>query len=650
MEPLEGMNRDAVWLARAAFPLGTEATGMAHADSLQLNDTAPLSSASIDVRTCGPVVASPVKRAANERPASTKIAAAESKSPTVQPPHTAAVSAARELPAVAGQTVAVPADSGAGEVILSTARQVVDRKSTADVAPHPRFKKLAARDEVVGTPTRRGWPADARAQPDWRAKSPYHDMVRATPAWLVSMMLHLVLLIVLGLWIVSVPYGKPAILTLTATVGAPDGEVVDLQDIEQALPEFDAAEVAHSSDAADLLSEPVQPQQLLDFAVSDATANALAIPAGDAGPIGAALSGRSGRTKQELLERYGGTAATELAVRLGLEWLKRNQLYDGRWSLRGPFDADGSGQGSSRGDDHVAATAMALLAFQGAGHTHLAGEYREQVAKGSQALLAMQEKDGMWESGRGYSHALASIAICELYAMSQDSRLREPAQRAVDACVAWQSILGGWRYLPKRDADLSVSGWFIMALQSARMAGLQVPEATMKKAEKYLDRVQSGKGSRYGYQSKRGATLAMTAEGLLCRQYFGWPREKAEMQSGIKFLLNGHPKWERRDVYFWYYATQVLHHAGGEPWERWNYIMREMLPAHQVTDGPESGSWTSDGHPHGDEGGRLYVTCMSLYILEVYYRHMPLYDLDQVEAVAGGELLIDDTVLFGERN
>ena len=35
-----------------------------------------------------------------------------------------------------------------------------------------------------------------------------------------------------------------------------------------------------------------------------------------------------------------------------------------------------------------------------------------------------------------------------------------------------------------------------------------------------------------------------------------------------------------------------------------------------------------DEHGHwGQFGGRLYVTCLSTYILEVYYRHLPLYDV-----------------------
>src|SRR5690606_14194651 len=103
----------------------------------------------------------------------------------------------------------------------------------------------------------------------------------------------------------------------------------------------------------------------------------------------------------------------------------------------------------------------ALLAFQGAGHTHKQGAYRGVVQKGFAALLKMQDKDGnFFQQGprhhRLYSHAQATIAICELYGMTKDENLREPAERALEYCVRTQAPQGGWRYEPKFDSDVSV--------------------------------------------------------------------------------------------------------------------------------------------------------------------------------------------------
>jgi hypothetical protein len=83
-------------------------------------------------------------------------------------------------------------------------------------------------------------------------------------------------------------------------------------------------------------------------------------------------------------------------------------------------------------------------------------------------------------------------------------------------------------------------------------------------------------------------------------------------------------------VYYWYYATQVCHHLEGRHWRAWNDVMRTVLPAHQEQDGKERGSWDPDGDAWGNSGGRLYVTCLSIYMLEVYYRHLPIYQLEKL--------------------
>ena len=123
----------------------------------------------------------------------------------------------------------------------------------------------------------------------------------------------------------------------------------------------------------------------------------------------------------------------------------------------------------------------------------------------------------------------------------------------------------------------------------------------------------------------------MTAEGLLCRIYLGWPSTHPALLQAIEDdLLPNTPSLEddNYSVYYWYYATQVMHHMEGDFWQKWNAVMRQAVPENQVKEGREAGSW-DPMKPSEDEwaryGGRLYVTCLSLYMLEVYYRHLPLY-------------------------
>ena len=87
------------------------------------------------------------------------------------------------------------------------------------------------------------------------------------------------------------------------------------------------------------------------------------------------------------------------------------------------------------------------------------------------------------------------------------------------------------------------------------------------------------------------------------------------------------------DLYFDYYATQILHHVEGERWVGWNIKMRDMLLTTQSNKGHEAGSWykgVEGGHgAHG--AGRLYCTSLATMILEVYYRHLPIYGQKSVD-------------------
>jgi hypothetical protein len=356
------------------------------------------------------------------------------------------------------------------------------------------------------------------------------------------------------------------------------------------------------------------------------------MPTGALAPtsIGLALTGREPGMKDALLTAYGGTGRTEGAVGLGLRWLASQQRRNGLWSLKGPYTDGGS-------EENVeAATAMALLAFQGAGYTP-AGDpshpFTPVVRRGWNALLKRMTDDGRFNEHvphmhQIYTQAQCTIALCELYAMTGDTQYYDAAQKAVDYCVRVQSPAGGWRYQPDPEtgeSDMSVTGWVAMALQSARMAGIEVPSPVFEKLGRFLDSVARDDGSRYAYQSTDGATLTLTAEGLLCRQYLGWGRDDPRLNQGVAYIMANLPDYNKRNVYYWYYATQVLHHMEGDAWREWNIVMRKMLPEAQVKRGRERGSWDPKGDRWEGAGGRLYVTCLSIYILEVYYRHLPLY-------------------------
>jgi len=450
---------------------------------------------------------------------------------------------------------------------------------------------------------------------------------RATaPSWLFSLIVHLLLILCLGL--IATPYGQRitnVVLELgTANDGGDAIETFTLEgaSVELAESPLDAVEMAESPDVLAAEIETLAPSPLTDAVAStDADVTKVAIISSGM------LSGRSGSSREALLAAYGGTAETEDAVQMGLAWLARNQEKTGSWSLRGPFG------GGAPSENRLAATAMALLAFQGNGNTHQEGPYKAQVEKGVKWLVRQQKQDGFMGTGlpthqKMYAQAQASIVLCELYAMTKDSWLRGPAQLAIEFAESSQSAEGGWRYEPRQDSDTSVTGWFVMALCSGQAAGLEVSSETLRQVSYFLDRVQHYEGAAYAYQINSGPSTAMTAEGMLCRQYLGWRRDSKAMARCAESLSGDHLLDEKdKDFYYWYYATQVLHHFGGSPWRMWNEKMRVMLPAMQVTDGRDRGSWDPQSERWGPTAGRLYTTCMAIFCLEVYYRHMPLYDV-----------------------
>jgi hypothetical protein len=464
-------------------------------------------------------------------------------------------------------------------------------------------------------------------------------VISSAPPWLVSLIIHCVGLLLVGLAAVEVQRRHVAEMDVELAV---DEDVSDEkfaetlgEQLDRVQPAFDSGSLAAEVDTGYSLSElpavadPLAAPPLTDdaFAPGDGFFSAV-----DAPSIGWALSGRQEGRKDALLRAYGGTKTTQEAVDLALRWLARQQRSDGYWSMRGPY-TDGSSS-----ENPLAATAMALLAFLGDGHTHLKdGPYKRNVLRAMRAIIEEQEENGEFatsvapSSHRLYTHAQCTIAMCELYAITEDSRVRESALRAVEYCVQIQAPQGGWRYQPYQDSDTSVTGWFVMALQSARMAKLDVPTVTFSRVGEFLDSVGVEDGSRYRYQPGGGsgfgrtATPAMTAEALLCRQYLGWKRDDPRLMQGVKYLSRYPVDWSEPNVYHWYYATQVMHHMGGADWVAWNQVMRQAVPEQQVRRGRDVGSWNPDRDAWGSNAGRLYMTCLATYMLEVYYRHLPLY-------------------------
>ena len=361
------------------------------------------------------------------------------------------------------------------------------------------------------------------------------------------------------------------------------------------------------------------------------------------GGAGFGFGGRGSGSRKALLGSGGGTKQSEQAVAAALNWIARHQLSDGSWGLvrykNRCKDATCTGSGSV-GDRPAAATALALLPFFAFGQTHESkGPYQKIIASGVRFLISHQSSDGdLRMGGQMYDHGLATIALCECYGMTNDRNVRPAAQSALNFIMKAQDPRGGgWRYAPREEGDTSVVGWQIMALKSGRMAYLAVDEGVFEKAKAFLKSVSSDGDYGQVFTYMPGARAAesdnaTTAIALLCYQYMGMPKTDPVMSEGTAYLMRNQPDNGAHNLYYWYYATQVMHNQPGREWDDWNRKMRRLLIDAQSRDGCATGSWSPNSGSRdrfGSEGGRLMATSLSALTLEVYYRYLPLYKLDR---------------------
>jgi len=342
---------------------------------------------------------------------------------------------------------------------------------------------------------------------------------------------------------------------------------------------------------------------------------------------------RSPKKRGEYVVQFGGDKASEAAVINGIKWLVAHQYPDGGWSYdhsRGVCAGRCRDTGNMA-EARSAATAMALLALLGSGHTHKDGDFQKEVQAGLRFLVAQgQAAPGAvsWreKGGKFYSHGLAAMALCEAYGMTGDRSLLIPAQGAVNYIVASQDPReGGWRYDPRQSGDTSVTGWQVQALLAAKRAELTVPDNTLRGVTVFLDTVHSDGGRYYGY-TRPGKGDATTAVGLYCRMAGGgWPQDHVSLQDGMSYILG---EQFGQKMYFNYYATLAFRQYGGDYWTRWNKDMKTTLLRTQVQDDHAAGSWFFEGSNASDRGGRLLNTALAVLCLESYYRYPSVYAVE----------------------
>jgi len=273
----------------------------------------------------------------------------------------------------------------------------------------------------------------------------------------------------------------------------------------------------------------------------------------------------------------------------------------------------------------VAETSLSLMAFMLKGYVPGRGSYGRKMDNGIVYLInrgkAQRGFLGSPKNHAGmYEHGLAILALSEAWGQSKNPHLRSTLRKAVDITLRSQNKEGGWRYTPKPlDADLSMTVMQLVALNSAKESGIAVPDKTMQQATKYVLSCQDQTSGGFKYTAGgSGPGFARSAAGVMSLIMCGQRGHKATLR-GLAFL-KAYPdatKFSKncsRFHYSHYYAIQAMYQSGGANFQAWYPKVASTILSMQKADG----SWTG-GH------GTVYSTSLSILILGVPYRYLPIY-------------------------
>ena len=343
------------------------------------------------------------------------------------------------------------------------------------------------------------------------------------------------------------------------------------------------------------------------------------------------------------------------SVERALEWLVTKQKSDGS------FKSIDMGQ--------PAITSLSLMAFLAQGESPVDGQYQAQLKKAVDFIAAQQKANGLIaldapngvpiprQTGPGthielgvtivYNHAISSLALCEAYGQcgpEQSEKLAPVIEKAIAATLEMQGWggkrkenVGGWRYIYKRfsiDSDLSVTGWQLLFLRSAKSAGFDVPKKSIEAAVAYIERSFLKRADRqvhaYQMQVHSQCTRAMAGAGVLALAHAG-KHDSKEAAASAEWILahdfslyNGdkppYGSWlNDRYHYGALQCTQAMYQLGGKYWEKFFPPLVDTLLANQQADG----SWSPEKMEQ--QYGNCYTTSLTVLSLSVPNQILPIF-------------------------
>lgn len=339
----------------------------------------------------------------------------------------------------------------------------------------------------------------------------------------------------------------------------------------------------------------------------------------------------------------------EDSVDRALVWIASQQAADGSF----PTLAQGQ----------PAVTSLCVMAFLSRGHQPNLGTYGQRLNRAIDYVLSCQASNGLisfqppgpvYEDKEAshtavYNHAISGLMLGEVYGQVSGQRARA-AKQTIERALQFSRQLqlrpkptadrGGWRYIRINsygsgvDSDLSVTGWQLMFMRSARNAEFEVPQGYVDEATAYVRSIwDSGSGAFY-YRNKEDvgekASRGMVGAGILCLSLGGQHQTRMALAAGDWLLAHPYKRFgelvSARDRFFYgaYYCSQAMAQLGGRYWEQFFPPLANVLLSSQAPDG----SWPIEvGGPLGGEAifGNVYTTAMAVLSLTPPYQLLPVY-------------------------
>jgi hypothetical protein len=342
------------------------------------------------------------------------------------------------------------------------------------------------------------------------------------------------------------------------------------------------------------------------------------------------------------------------------EWHRLDSAVDRAlvW-LAAQQQADGSFPTLMQGQPAV--TSLCVLAFMAQGHNPGVGPYGQHLEKATRYIMSCQRENGLvtlngpegaeltrdisYELGvtAAYNHGISSLTLSEIYGMGQRKEAAELSAQIKKALAATLKIqrwpkdqpdnLGGWRYIiddGHDDSDLSITGWNLMFLRSARNAGFDVGQQPIDDAVKYVRRTFDRQVGTFRYTIEQATcrSRAMAGAGILALAHAGF-HNSTEAKTAVQWLLEHNLDAYNRNTgiegdryhYSLFNSCQAMYQMGSPYWEKFFPHTVTALLANQQADG----SWDAESLARDRPFGNAYTTALVVLSLGAPNQFLPVF-------------------------